>query len=271
MRAAALQLPDPPLSMQPPSPSAALARPARRMRPAVLALCATTLVGACAAAHVPIELVDRPYPDPVLTRDGTQIGLASWYGPGFHGKATAGGERYDQDAMTAAHRSLPLGTLIEVRHRETGRSVRVRINDRGPYHTSRVLDLSRAAARALGSLDVGVAPVEIAVVWPHYAGWPSVRYTVQLAAFGDRRRAEEIARRVRRYGARITLAHSPQSIGDGGRKRVYRVRVGSYADRSSAARVAAALRGHGYDPCVVELTPTPVDTTPAATSDTNPT
>ena len=244
-----------------------LNRSARPRRGAVLALCVTALVGACAAGRPSIQLVDRPYPLPVLTQHGTEIGLASWYGPGFHGNATASGERYDQDAMTAAHRSLPLGTLIEVRNRDTGRSVQVRINDRGPYHTDRVLDLSREAARVLGSLDRGVAPVEIRILRPQYSSWPSVRYTVQLAAFGDRSRAEQVARSLRRYNAHISASAPPATDG----QRIYRVRVGSYTERSSAARAAGALRQRGYEPFVVEIIPPPVDTTRVATPGTNPT
>jgi len=232
-------------------------------------------MGACAAGPPAIELVDRPYPSPVLTRQGTQIGLASWYGPGFHGNATASGERYDQDAMTAAHRSLPLGTLIEVRNRDTGRSIQVRVNDRGPYHTDRVLDLSRAAARSLDSLDRGVVPVEIRILQPEYASWPSVRYTVQLAAFGDRRRAEQVARGLSRYNAHVSSGgRSPDGRGGQGPpdpRQIYRVRVGSYSDRSSAARTADALRQRGYEPFVVEIIPRPVDTTRATTPDRNPT
>jgi rare lipoprotein A len=249
-----------------------LNRSARPNRGLIITLCVTALVGACAAGRPAIEVVDRPYPLPVLTQHGTEIGLASWYGPGFHGNVTASGERYDQDAMTAAHRSLPLGTLIEVRNRDTGRSIQVRVNDRGPYHTDRVLDLSREAARALGSLDRGVAPVEIRILQPQYAAWPSVRYTVQLAAFGDRSRAERVARSLARYNAHVSADAPPAAeAGESDEHRIYRVRVGSYTERSSAARAADALRQRGYEPFVVEIIPRPADTTRVATPGTNPT
>jgi len=75
---------------------------------------------------------------------------ASWYGPGFHGRLTANGERFDQNALTAAHRSLPFGTRVRVTSTETGRSVVVRINDRGPFVRGRSIDLARAAARVIG-------------------------------------------------------------------------------------------------------------------------
>ncbi len=79
-----------------------------------------------------------------------QQGLASWYGPGFHGRKTASGERFNAGAMTAAHRTLPFGTRVRVVNRKTGRSVVVRINDRGPYAHGRIIDLSQASAKALG-------------------------------------------------------------------------------------------------------------------------
>ncbi len=93
-------------------------------------------------------------------------GIASWYGPGFHGKRSASGERYNQNAMTAAHRSLPFGTHVQVTNLNNGRSVVVRINDRGPYIRGRVIDLSAAAARMLGLIHSGTAPVRIDVFDP---------------------------------------------------------------------------------------------------------
>jgi rare lipoprotein A len=81
---------------------------------------------------------------------GVQRGAASWYGPGFHGRKTASGERFNANAMTAAHRSLPFGTKVRVVSERTGRSVTVRINDRGPFHGGRIIDLAAAPARALG-------------------------------------------------------------------------------------------------------------------------
>jgi rare lipoprotein A (peptidoglycan hydrolase) len=90
-----------------------------------------------------------------------QTGEASWYGPGFHGKQTASGEVFDQNDMTAAHRTLPLGTKAEVTNVETGESVEVTINDRGPYAKGRVIDLSKAAAKEIGMAKDGTATVKI--------------------------------------------------------------------------------------------------------------
>ena len=94
-----------------------------------------------------------------------QVGKASWYGGAFAGKKTANGERFDPNLYTAAHRKLPFGTWVEVRRVETGRVVRVRINDRGPWgHEDRIIDLSRKAAEDLDIVRAGVARVEIRVV-----------------------------------------------------------------------------------------------------------
>jgi rare lipoprotein A len=90
-----------------------------------------------------------------------QVGMASWYGPGFDGRATASGERFDQDDLTAAHRRLPLGTHVRVTNLANGRSVVVRINDRGPYARGRLIDVSRAAARRIGMTEHGVTRVHV--------------------------------------------------------------------------------------------------------------
>lgn len=94
----------------------------------------------------------------------TQTGVASWYGPGFRGKPTASGERFRPARRTAAHKTLPFGTVLRVEHADNGRSVRVRINDRGPFVQGRVLDLSRGAARRIGMIDEGHATVRYRVV-----------------------------------------------------------------------------------------------------------
>ncbi len=91
-------------------------------------------------------------------------GAASWYGGKFHGRKTANGERFNMNALTAAHRSLPFGTKVRVTNRNNGKSVVVRINDRGPYSGGRVIDLSRGAAQAVSMIGSGTAPVTIQVL-----------------------------------------------------------------------------------------------------------
>lgn len=88
-----------------------------------------------------------------------QCGGASWYGPGFNGKRTASGERFNQNAMTAAHKTLPLGSVVTVTDQRTGKSIRVTINDRGPYAKGRIIDLSKGAASKLGFQSRGTTKV----------------------------------------------------------------------------------------------------------------
>ncbi len=121
---------------------------------AALALAVVCSLGACAPS--------RPPPGSVVRPTGfIQVGLASWYGNGHAGHKTASGELFDPNAMTAAHRTLPMGAIVRVTNVENGRTVTVRINDRGPEDTSRIIDLSRAAADALGFRASGVAKVRL--------------------------------------------------------------------------------------------------------------
>jgi rare lipoprotein A len=99
-------------------------------------------------------------PEDRISEDAS-LGKASWYGPGFHGNPTASGETYDMNELTAAHRTLPLGTRVLVRNQDNGRSVVVRINDRGPFVDGREIDLSYAAARQIGMVNPGLASVEV--------------------------------------------------------------------------------------------------------------
>jgi rare lipoprotein A len=94
-------------------------------------------------------------------------GVASWYGQAFHGKLTANGEVFDKTAFTAAHRKLPLGSIVRVMNLNNGRVVKVRVRDRGPFVPGRILDLSEAAARELGMVEAGTAPVQLVVLGEH--------------------------------------------------------------------------------------------------------
>lgn len=100
--------------------------------------------------------------------DYYQVGIASWYGPNFHGNRTANGEIFDMNKMTAAHKSLPFETKVRVTDLKSNRSVTVRINDRGPFIKGRILDLSRRAAEKLGIIDTGTAEVGLQIIqWGH--------------------------------------------------------------------------------------------------------
>ncbi len=111
----------------------------------------------------------KPFGEPGVAGDGKEVdrGTASWYGLQFHGRRTANGERYDMYDLTAAHKTLPFNTIVSVHNLQSGRSVRVRINDRGPFVDGRVIDLSKAAAEQLGMAEVGLRPVSLVVEeWP---------------------------------------------------------------------------------------------------------
>lgn len=120
---------------------------------------AAALPAACLAFTIAATSFTMALPAPAAAAEWT--GVASYYGPGFHGRTTANGERFDQNAMTAAHKTLPFGTRLKVTNPVTGKSVTVRINDRGPFHGNRVLDLSQGAAAAIGMVRAGVQRVRM--------------------------------------------------------------------------------------------------------------
>ena len=133
----------------------------RRRGALLLTVALASLAGGCATAPP-----RRPVPA-VVPAPGTSVtGVASWYGPGYHGKRTSSGERYDQDGLTGAHRNWAFGTRVRVTFLENGRSVVVRINDRFFEHKGRIIDLSRGAARAIGLLGPGTGRVRLEVLGP---------------------------------------------------------------------------------------------------------
>ena len=163
-------------------------------------------------------------------------GVASWYGPGFHGNKTANGERYDMHQLTAAHRTLPLGSIAVVRSMSTGRQVTVRINDRGPFARGRVLDLSLAGAKALGMTGSGTDEVEFQVVAYQGRAAEIGFLRVQIGSFSDQQNAVNLLERVKSLypGGRIQSVELPEG------KR-YRVQVGQFSKESQAEAAAAHL------------------------------
>jgi rare lipoprotein A len=195
----------------------------------------------------------RPSLDQATTGP-SQTGRASWYGPGFHGKRTASGERFDKHAYTAAHRTLPHGTRVRVTNLANGRSVTVRINDRGPFARGRVLDLSYAAARDIGMIGTGTAQVRMSVLGPQGAldarasrDLPRARFVVQVASFQERARAERLRAAM---ATRFPDAHIT-SVRQGGHDR-YRVRLGPYPDRGDAEARGTKVSALGYPALVME-------------------
>jgi rare lipoprotein A len=119
------------------------------------------VLGACVSTSDNVAEAGASSSSGLATTKRIQSGAASWYGPGFHGRKTASGERFNTHAMTAAHRTLPFGTRVRVVNEKTGRSVVVRINDRGPFSHGRVIDLAKAPASSLGITATGTARVAL--------------------------------------------------------------------------------------------------------------
>jgi rare lipoprotein A len=217
-------------------------RPGTSVR--ILVVFAALLLAACART-MPPPAPTVPHPPAVK---GEERGLASWYGYPHHGKRTASGEIYDMNELTCAHRTLPLGTRLLVTNLDNGRSVEVRVNDRGPFVDGRILDLSYAAARMLGAERPGVIRVSIRVIaLPGAAmeapedGMRPGAFAVQLGAFASRAGAESLRAAVAGQGDPVSVVQAAA-----GSAVFYRVRVGSYAERGAAHAMAERLAARGY-------------------------
>ena len=165
---------------------------------------------------------------------GVEVGVASWYGHPYHGRASASGEVYDMEQFTAAHRTLPFGTLVRVTNLDNSKYVDVRINDRGPFVDDRIVDLSRAAANAIDLIGPGTARVRLEVLQAAPAPTPGF-YVVQVGAFQYRANAERIrAEMETRYGAaRLVLRPGDPPL--------WRVLVGRAATVDEAGTLATRI------------------------------
>ena len=185
-------------------------------------------VPAARAGKAPSAAAGRSAPAPTPTIDEL-YGYASWYGEPYHGRRTASGEVYNMHDMTAAHKTLTLGTRVDVKNLDNGKDVQVRINDRGPFIEGRVIDLSYAAAKEIGLIGPGVALVRLT---PFDDGIARL-FGVQVGAFRDRDNAE-------RLQARVSREHSPVKIFQEGE--LYRVLVGAENSESAAQALQKQLR-----------------------------
>ena len=209
------------------------------------------------------------YPSDDRSYDVT--GIASWYGPGFHGLSTANGEPYDQDGITAAHKTLPLPSFVEVSNLENGRILTVRVNDRGPFVGARVIDLSRRSAQLLGIDRAGTAKVRVRRIFPDGAGiaalappraaevplpvvvpadvpvtavavpgsTPPAAGTlyIQVAALSDQGRAAWLSGYLKPYGTPL-IERATAGL--------WRVRLGPYVSRAAATPILAQVQAAGY-------------------------
>lgn len=182
-------------------------------------------------ANRPYTALGRDYVPLVKLQPFRQHGLASWYGKRFHGRPTASGETYDMYAMTAAHPTLPIPSYVRVTHVGNGRSVVVRVNDRGPFHPGRIIDLSYAAALKLGYIQAGSAQVEIETILSEdKAVW------LQVGAFSSRENAETLRERVARELAWLKGGIEVLLAGN-----LWRLHVGPYGSRDDARSVAERI------------------------------
>lgn len=173
-------------------------------------------------------------------------GVASWYGPDFHGKRTATGETYDMHAMTGAHPTLPLPAWVRVTNLQNGRSVVVRLNDRGPFSKNRIIDLSRAAALQLDMIRTGTAMVEVqSLASAETAPAPPAadRFYAQAGAFAGQDNAERLAGRLREAG--IPGVGISEVRVDG--RQLFRVRAGPVASVAEFDRLIERLRAAGVE------------------------
>jgi len=241
----------------------------KMIRSFLISLVLALLLSACAAHRTQVidtpesrglkgwqkpYMVDGERYDPLLHHEGfVQDGLASWYGEEWHGNQTSNGERYDMHAMTAAHKTLPLGVYVRVRNKRNNCEVVVRINDRGPFVKERIIDLSFAAAKQLGITGAGTAPVHIEalgyrsadnagpVPYRPPASYDAGDFAIQIAAFTKRENAERLASRMRRsYGSAGIQDATVRG------NRFFRVRVGSYSSLVKAEKARAEFERGGY-------------------------
>jgi rare lipoprotein A len=206
----------------------------------------------------PYAVRGRTY-TPVIDESYDQVGVASWYGDAFHGRPTATGEVYDMNGLSAAHTTLPLPSLAEVTNLETGQSIVVRVNDRGPFVGDRIIDLSRGAADALGVRSQGLAEVRVRWLGPAPVGGGTGRpsgpaqasqpqtppdfgdtdpYFVQAGTFANRDNAEALRHR---FGGGRTTIQDVEVRGE----RMYRVLIGPWTGRQEAERQRSTLAGQG--------------------------
>jgi len=202
------------------------------------------------ASQQPYTVLGKRY-EPLATHERfVQTGVASWYGRDFHGKKTSNGEKYDMNAMTAAHKTLPLGVFVKVRNIDNGQETVVRLNDRGPFVKGRIIDLSYAAAKKLGVDVAGTAPVRIEAlgygssVADRYNApetYDTGSYSVQIGSFRDRKNAERLTTEMNNL-----FGYSEMHMTTVNGEVFYRVYAGKYTSLRAAENAEKEFSEHGY-------------------------
>lgn len=175
-------------------------------------------------------------------------GVASWYGPNFHGKKTANGETYNMNGLTAAHRTLPFNTVVQVQNLNNQKTVDVRINDRGPFVKNRIIDLSKKAAERIDMIGPGTANVQLILIKSTSRELPtdlkSQSFTVQIASFQSRRLAQEKSSNIQGSWVKEVSLNE---------KEVFRVYLGKYKTKEEAARNLQNLKRKGIEGFVKQI------------------
>jgi rare lipoprotein A len=169
-----------------------------------------------------------------------QYGVASWYGGEFHGRPTSSGEVYDMYQLTCAHNTFPLGTVVMVTNLENGRSLELKVNDRGPFVKERIIDVSYAAAQMLGMWEKGTALVKVEVIVTGIE--PVQRFTLQVGSFADENNAQKLAEQLRKYFENVYVI-SLETL----TQKYHRVRVGQFETRDAAWVIAEKLTQMGFN------------------------
>ncbi len=203
------------------------------------------LLTACGPRHIVIDRKTLP-PEKqeakIEKRESREVqyGVASWYGGEFHGRPTSSGEVYDMYQLTCAHNTLPLGTVVMVTNLENGRSLELKVNDRGPFVKERILDVSYAAAQMLGMWEKGTAPVKVEVV--SLTIEPIQRFTLQVGSFADETNAQRLAEQLRKSFENVFVATVETLT-----QKYHRVRVGQFETREAALVIAEKLSQMGFN------------------------
>jgi rare lipoprotein A len=189
-----------------------------------------------------------PAPRAATFRPGyTETGIASWYGPPYHGRRAADGSVYDMDQMTAAHRTMPFGTRVKVTNLTNTRACEVRITDRGPFAKDRIIDLSRAAAKSIDMIGPGTARVRLLVLKNATPRPGEPAYAVQVAVYRDKERAEKLLRDLKKTKEPVALVERQGDVAQ------WRVLVGRKATSADAEALAERVRSYTGSAYVVRL------------------
>lgn len=192
----------------------------------------------------PYTVMGKSYVPMTERKPFEQVGISSWYGKKFHGHLTSNGEVYDMYAMTAAHKTLPLPSYVKVTNLSNNKSVVVRVNDRGPFHQQRIIDLSFSAAYKIGVYDTGTAKVKVEVITKDQDKPKVNQYVVKVTGFSSKQEAEESAK-----GLSFMIDKPAKAQEDG---KQYALVFGSFNQLSYAESLMQKIKNFGFSDITIE-------------------